>query len=275
MGITNRLQVFHGRHTWLPADAAMDAVSWLELQAMKKELRAKDESWISPQFAGRLRQAQEIEKKGKAVEAYEAYLALAADFRGLCDISLAEASAARLDRPAEIEKYRQGLKAAEKVEVLRFSKGNGALRAFLNAASARERRHWLGELGIPGLLKETEQGDDSYAGLTAQRLLGYFFGQAAVAANQAYDRGDMKTAMDLFELTVLIQPQNSNAWLNLACVHSRLGEKKNAVRALETAVRCGLTNWQAIENDPDFEAIRKEKDYIRLLETLKKDNPAQ
>ena len=100
------------------------------------------------------------------------------------------------------------------------------------AAGLDERRQRPGAPPLPGRTgdfrpaQETEQGDDSAAGLTADRLLGYFFGQAAVAANQAYDRGDMKTVEYLFELTVLIQPQNSNAWLNLACVHSRLGGKK-------------------------------------------------
>ena len=50
----------------------------------------KDEAWIAAQFEARLQRAREIEKAGKAVEAYEAYRALAGDFRGLFDVAPAE-----------------------------------------------------------------------------------------------------------------------------------------------------------------------------------------
>ena len=272
-GIVNHLAVFPDGHTWLPGAVAMDAVSWLELQAMKKGKEKKDDAWIASQFTGRLQKAQEIEKAGKSVEAYEAYFALAADFRGLIDVAPAESSAARLNQPTEIEKYREALKAAEKEETQRFLQANGALAAFMNAANARERSQRLKELRIPGLRKEAEKGDNSAAGLTANRLLRFLFTRAASNAGQAYEQGDMKTAMYLYELTVLIDPERGYAWLNLACVYSRLGEKKDALRALETAIQKGVKDWEAIEKDPDFEAIRKEPTYLRLLETLKK-NPA-
>lgn len=273
LGLATHLEIFPDGHTWMPGDVAMEAVSWLELQAMKKGRQKKDDAWIASQFAERLRQAQEVEKAGKPVEGYEAYLALAADFRGLIDVAPAESSAARLDRPAEIEKYREALKAAEQEEKRRFAQANAALGAFINAADARERHRYLDALGIPGLRKE--RGNDSAAGLTANRLLRFLLLRAANAALQAYGKGDMKSAKVLYELTVLIGPDRGYAWFNLACVYSRLGEKKDALRALEAAIRNGVQDWEAIEKDPDLEAIRREPGYIRLLQTLKKDPGAK
>jgi pimeloyl-ACP methyl ester carboxylesterase len=275
LGVLNHLEVFLDGHTWLPGAAAMDAVSWLELQAMKKDLRPRDDGWIAAQFDGRLRRAQELEQKDKAAEAYEAYLALAADFRGLIDVAQVESSVARLNNPAAFEKHRKASQAAEQEEVLKFNQSTRALGAYLNAANSQERHRALAEIRIPALNKETKKGDDSPAGLTARRLLGYLLGRAVVAADQAYARGDMKTAMYLYELAVDIKPDSGYAWYNLACVYSRLKEIKDALRALETAVRCGVTNWAAIEKDTDFEALRQEPAYIRLLEALKKDNPAK
>lgn len=272
LGLANRLEIFPDGHTWMPGDVAMDAVSWLELQAMKRGRQKKDEAWIAAQFAARLQQARELEEAGKAVEAYEAYRDLAGDFRGLMDAAPAEKAAARLDRPAETEKYAEALKAAEKEETRRYARADGAMRALVNAASARERRDCLKALGIPALLRE--KGDGSAAGLAANRLLRFIFMEAAENANQAYGRGEMKKAAMLYELTVLIDPGRGGAWYNLACVYSRLGEKKDALRALEAAVRNGVRDSGVIGSDPDLEAIRREPAYIRLLEGMKKDPPA-
>jgi tetratricopeptide (TPR) repeat protein len=143
----------------------------------------------------------------------------------------------------------------------------------MNAANAQERRRFLDILGIPGLHGKTN--DDSAAGLTARRLLGFMFSEAINNALGAYGQGNMKSARHLYELTVLVDPGRGYAWYNLACVYSRLGEKKDALRALETAVRNGVQDGEAIAKDPDFEAIRREPAYIRLLEALKKDPAAR
>ncbi len=273
LGVANHLEVFAGGHAWMPGAVAMNAISWLELQAMKKGRRNKDDAWIAARFAERSQQALEIEMAGESAAAHEAYLALAADFRGLVDVVPAESAAARLDRPAEIKKYRKALKAAEEEETRKFAQVNGALAAYMNAANAPERRRFLDILGIPGLRKK--QDDDSAAGLTARRLLGFLFAEAINNALQAYARDDLKSARYLYELTVLVDPGRGYAWYNLACVYSRLGEKKDALRALEAAVGNGVRDREAIGRDPDLEAIRQEPAYIRLLETLKKNPVAK
>jgi tetratricopeptide (TPR) repeat protein len=273
LGMADHLAIFPDGHTWLPGDVAMDAVSWLELQAMKQGRQKKDDAWIASRFEARLRRAREIEKGEKPFEAYEAYIALAADFRGLIDVAPAETSVARLARQVDIEKFAAARQAAGKEENRRFARADGALNAFMNAGNARERHRCLGELGIPGLRRE--KGDDSAAGLSAERVLRFLFMEAANNAMQAYGQGDMKKAMALYELTVLIDPGRGYAWFNLACVYSRLGEKREAQRALEAAVRNGVRDREAIAADPDLEAIRGEPAYIKLLETLQQDLPAK
>jgi tetratricopeptide (TPR) repeat protein len=269
LGRTNRLETFIGGHAWPPADTILDALSWIELQAMKKGLRQRDEGWINAQFAARLERAQAIELKGNSAEAYEAFLAVAVDFRGLCDTAAAETATARLDRPDEIEKYRKELKAAEKRELERFARTNAALQGYLTTADILERHQWLDKLGIPGLLKSAEKESDRFAGQGARRLLGYLLSWAVPSAVRAYQRGDMKTAGDFYELAVLIRPESGYAWYNLACVRSRLGEIKGALAALEKAVENGMRDRATIEKDPDLEGLRKEQAYRRLVESIK------
>ncbi|MEI6614443.1 MAG: hypothetical protein WCL37_06065 [Chrysiogenales bacterium] len=266
---TNRLETFIGGHAWPPGDTILDALSWIELQTMKKGLHQRDEGWINAQFAERLERARAIELKGNGPEAYEAFLAVADDFRGLCPTTQAEAAAARLDRPEEIEKYRKELKAAEKRELERFAQTNAALQGYLNTPDFRERRQWLDKLEVPRLLRESEKAGEAAAGQGARRLLGYLLAWAVPSATQAYQRGDMTTAADFYELVVLIRPESGLIWYNLACVRSRLGEKKAALAALEKAVENGVRDRATIENDPDLEGLRSEPAYMRLLEKIK------
>jgi tetratricopeptide (TPR) repeat protein len=269
LGRMNRLETFVGGHAWPPADTIIDALSWIELQAMKKGLRQRDEGWIVAQFAARLGRAQAIEQQGNSAEAYGAFLAVVADFRGLCPTTPAEAAAARLNRPEEIEKYRKELKGAEKKELERFARTNAALQDYLTTADIIERRQWLDKLGIPGLLKSAKKESDSFTGQGARRLMGYLLSWAVPSATQAYQRGDMTTAKDFYEIAVLIRPESGLIWYNLACVRSRLGDKKAALAALEKAVSNGVRDRSTIENDRDLDGIRKEPAYRRLVEDIK------
>jgi tetratricopeptide (TPR) repeat protein len=150
----------------------------------------------------------------------------------------------------------------------RFARVAGALAAFANAASVRERLGLLEALGIAGL--RGERGDAGAAGLTAERLRRYLFLEAANLSQQAYGRGELKKAGALIELAVLIDPGSGQAWFNLACIRSRLGEKKGALRALKAAIRNGMRDLDAMEKDPDLDALRGEAAYARLLAALKK-----
>lgn len=269
LGRTNRLETFSGGHAWPPAAMIEGGLAWLELQAMKKGLRPRDEGWIAAQFRERLGQARAIEQKGNGPEAYEAYLAVVVDFRGLCSITAAETAAARLHRPEEIEKYRRELKSAEKKELQRFALTNAALQGYQNNADINERRRQLERIGIPALRREAEKGSDTASGQSARRLLGYLSAWAVPTADRAYRRGEMKTAADFYELAVLIRPESGHTWYNLACVRARLGEKKAALVALEKAVGNGMRDRATIENDSDLEKLRAEAGYRRLLEDIK------
>jgi Flp pilus assembly protein TadD len=62
-----------------------------------------------------------------------------------------------------------------------------------------------------------------------------------------------------------IDPNNSTAHYNLACVHSRLGEKEEAVQWLMKAADLGYVGFRHMERDEDLVAIRQTPGYRDLL----------
>ena len=79
----HRVKVFVGEHTWLPSELAVEALEWLELQAMRTGTRAKDDAMIDRMFAARKAELAAMKDLG---EIYYANRDMATDFKGLRDV---------------------------------------------------------------------------------------------------------------------------------------------------------------------------------------------
>jgi len=95
------LAIFDGGHT-LPSDAvALQAIEWMELQAMKSGRRPKDDAIID-RLLGKRRQL--VAASTNAADTVHLLDALVADFNGLRDVSAEEARAKDLSKQSEVKK---------------------------------------------------------------------------------------------------------------------------------------------------------------------------
>jgi len=96
----HRVRIFTGDHTWLPSDLAVEALGWMELQAMKSGMRPRDDAFIDATLAAGKKQLASITDKG---ELYTETAALAADFKGLRDVTALEATVASLETQKDFQ----------------------------------------------------------------------------------------------------------------------------------------------------------------------------
>jgi dienelactone hydrolase len=94
----HRLRIFQGGHVWLSPEVAMEAVEWLELQAMKSGRAPRDVAKIDRIFEKRMAVAQ-----GSDRDVYVALQEIAADFEGLKDVREQAARAAVLGRDKKVK----------------------------------------------------------------------------------------------------------------------------------------------------------------------------
>lgn len=80
----HRVRIFPGGHTWLPGELAIEALEWMEVQAMRTGARPRDGAMIDRMFAARTKELADA--PGKA-EAYYVDFAIATEFEGLKDVS--------------------------------------------------------------------------------------------------------------------------------------------------------------------------------------------
>jgi dienelactone hydrolase len=100
MTSAHRVLYFDGGHTWLPAELAMQAVEWMELQAMKSGLRPHDAALLDKWFAER---AERIDALKDKAETLHALLNLIADFEGLEDVRTFAERARRLLKQPDVK----------------------------------------------------------------------------------------------------------------------------------------------------------------------------
>jgi len=97
----HRLVIFEGGHTLPPDAVALEALEWMELQAMKSGRRGRDEALIDRLFDARRLAATSSVNPVASVHLLEA---LAEDFRGLRDVTAVAAQSAALAKRPEIKK---------------------------------------------------------------------------------------------------------------------------------------------------------------------------
>jgi len=163
----HHVAIFEGPHAWLPAEMAMDAIEWMELQAMKSGRRARDEAFLDTVFT---RRKQQAEAAGGNTQAYREWEALAADFVGLRDVSSFTAKAAALRQQKEVrdslKKDRTARQQEEQLNNELFE-----LEAGLDNQSTRMSNLALLRNRLSGLLKQATTGDDASERQLARRVL--------------------------------------------------------------------------------------------------------
>jgi len=113
----HRLAIFDGGHVWLSSELAMQAIEWMELQAMKSGLKPKDDAEIDRLLAARVAALG----SGTDKDTFRALQAIAEDFQGLRDVS------AQAKRAAELGGD-QAVRAALEAERDEDSREDGMLR---------------------------------------------------------------------------------------------------------------------------------------------------
>lgn len=108
------LAIFDGGHTLPPDEVALEAVEWLELQAMKSQRRTRDDALIDRLLAKRREKIAAAASPADTVHRLEA---LAEDFKGLRDVSTEAARAKDLARQPDVKKALARERANDNAEI--------------------------------------------------------------------------------------------------------------------------------------------------------------
>lgn len=162
----HHLAIFAGGHTWLSSALALEAVQWMEIQAMKSGLQPRDARKVEEILAARV---ADIPSSATDAAAYLALRAIATDFEELADVS---AFAARAEQLGKTSAVRSALKRDRDEDDRELSILQDAYAAQARL-STDDRLVALAELNATwgDLSKKANAGTDSSERRIARRVL--------------------------------------------------------------------------------------------------------
>jgi len=172
----HRVAIFEGGHTWLSAGLAVEALEWMELQAIRNGKRARDDAIVQSVFQARVAKA-EAQKDG-----YDAWLAwseIASDFQGLHDVGPAASRASALQNRKDVK---EALKR-RRSEEMRETQSRAELANLMQGPRTEDpvdRQIRLTQLKgrLSRLAREANGAEDSAVRRIARRLLANASGAA-------------------------------------------------------------------------------------------------
>jgi predicted esterase len=266
-GNTHRMEVFEGRHQWLPENLARLGVEWLEMEAIRRGTRPMDEALVDRLFTKEMDAARELETAGRGLEALWRYETISRTFGALRDIGEVVHKVAALEGNRTViqeGKDRQHWDAWEKRYSSRLARGNTQI---LDPSTDTSLRQLLGTFGINDLKKRAAK--EGYEGVVAQRILERiwthtsFYMTRDLMAQKRY-----RDALTTLSVAVEIRDDSSFAWYNLACAAARAGSKNQALEALTRAIDLGFRNAAHVTQDEDLRSLHNEPRYLELIAGL-------
>ncbi len=270
IGAIHHVERFDGGHQWPPTELSMRAAEWLDLQAMRRGLKARNQPWIDSLYGAWLARATRIDSAGDAPVAVREYRLVRADFDGLADVSGAAGRLSALERDPRVRRT-AAVEAAIAERDFKLGSAMVAFAADLKAApspppidQARKR------LELDALRRDAARTDDSTASLAARRALERIFTHMSFyAPREFFDTKRYAHAAYALQVARLIKPDDGGVCFWQARALAQVGDKGNALAALECAGASKQVSVEAIESDSLLAPLRSDPRYAAVVRRLK------
>lgn len=264
-GVAHRFEPFPGPHAWFEAPEAERAVAWMELLAMRDGLRPRDEAAIDAALAEDLAGAEALAAGGDPLGAVRRLQAIAFTFRGLRDVTAAEARRAELAATPAFRaagKEEKWAKRYEEQGARRIAETLAVLKGEEPPPSPAKLR---GMVNVDGLLGQAAEGGSR--GQAAERVLASVRNQFGFyLMRELFAKGDFVTAVAALQIATAAGSESPAIWYNLACAQARTGARRDALASLSRALDYGLPQPLQMETDADLAALRGEPGFALLVE---------
>ncbi|HET9635784.1 MAG TPA: hypothetical protein VFP26_07600 [Gemmatimonadaceae bacterium] len=208
-GVRHHLEFFDGPHSWPPESVCTNAITWLELQAMRDGRLAVNHALIDSIYANAVHSADSI-ARGDPYEASLLYRQAAVDFAGLHDTREIVATTAKL---AQSDAVKHSAKRASQLadeSQTALEREDAFFTDFSHADKPAGLDRLRSSLKLNEIIDHARQTGDALGALAAKRELSSIFVRASFYEPRRYlAQGDTLKALTLYALAQSIQPDNA------------------------------------------------------------------
>ncbi len=266
-GIVAFLQTFDGSHQWPPAEIIMDAVEWIELQAMKKTLIPVNSSFISSQSNKMMNRIVNNISNG---DLYNASRFLDYGIRDFSDQpNITDFTKLNLE-VRQSKEYRKAQNEWDRTIAREKSQVETYISSLENIIKSGEvsdsTLNWWRNSIIR--LQNTVTSGNQVNSQMSSRILNFISILCSEQGLSFFHLGKNDLSGFLFEICTLSDPKNMNNFYNLARALASVNKRNNAIDALTKAVQLGFNIKELIEKEPAFDSIKDDERFKALLKKL-------
>ena len=261
-----RIRIFEGSHGWAPSEVWMEALNWMDIQAMASGDLPRDHSRITATLQETLARARAFESTNDLLAAVREYQSAARDFDSLADISDAKAKVAELEKS-------KAVKAAERREASDLE----AQQRIVQDPSIQMQKLLSGSLGTDGFSqllsaisklknKTTRSASEK---LVQRRALAELVVRAYDSGQTSMQKKDYETALAFFHLAAEGSSNPAFAHYQRGRVYAMTSRKKEMLAELRLALSQGYHEPSAFDGD-EFQPYREDADFQVLAAEWKK-----
>lgn len=260
MQLRHQLLTFDGKHEWPPVDLMQDAISGIELDAMRKQTITMRQELVNEFVEKSNLKISMLEKSGLTYDLYHHYHKMINFLEGLYNV---EAYTKKADDISKSPSY--VLQAKNKTDA--EAREAALKQQYVQLLQEKDENWWTNEINA---INKRIKGDTNKEETLAQkRILNYLSLAAYMYANSAINQNNTDAAIHFLNLYKIIDPPNSEHSYLLAEMYATKGDNTTALSFLKDAALLGFSDTDRLQQDQKLSALRNLPDYNLLFERMK------
>ncbi|MDP4188163.1 MAG: hypothetical protein Q8905_08960 [Bacteroidota bacterium] len=248
---------YKGKHAWPPQPVLDQALTWMQMNAMRNKLTPVDQTLID-EFARS--QNTSVAGTKDILEKYEILKFTSDCLNGLCDLTSYNKQLQNLKNSVEVKNH---LDRMEKITNVEFSMQKKYSAAFMEKSIS----WWQPEL-VRLSRQKGKNGDENSMN---KRLLGFVSLMSYTYLSHALSEQDINNAEKFAKIYRLSDPANPDCYYLYSWLYIELGKNKEALSSLNKAVELGFSDKKKLEQDPVFAEISSSPEFTRILQKIKSE----
>jgi hypothetical protein len=265
------IRVFEGAHEWAPPEVWLEALNWMDLDAMSTGVLPRDPQRIQESLHREMEKAQQLLSQQNLLAAFRQYQSVARTFGGLTDVTAAKEQLAGLSKEkafkrAEREEqdaldHQAQLTEEPSAEIQQIASGGLSMEAYTRLRSK-----------LADFKKQAASTDANDAkSLALRRAVSALVVEAFEAGQRSVEMKKYEAALLYFDLTIAGSRYPQWSHYQRARIYAVTSNAKGVVSELKLAIAAGLQDASALESE-EFHAYRDLPQFQELAAELKRES---
>jgi hypothetical protein len=255
----HELLTFEGKHEWAPVELLNEAITGLELEAMKKHVMPLKNKVADDFIIRSETKAMLLEKSGKKFELRNHYRKMIGFLEGLRDVSVYKKKKDDLEKSVPYQQEVKAKKEAEEKEAVLKNQ-------YVQLLSEKDEVWWSSE--INSINQRIKDGKDKEEVLVQKRILNYLSLASYMYSNNAMNQNNSDAAIHFLNLYKIIDPSNSEHSYMLAEVYAKKGISDKSFSYLHDAVKLGFTDLPRLQADENFISLKTFPEFNEVIKEI-------